>query len=110
VTDRGERIAAARAAAFGALSAAAGGDSLCTLSRERLPAAKYHEGAVAALGEALRAERLGSAAPDAAAWGSSYARHADRDPHWRAYLVGGRDALAKLARELAVDRGVPAGG
>jgi len=59
VTDRVERIAAARAAAFDALAAATGDFSLCTLSRERLPAAKYHEGAAAAFGEAQRAVRAG---------------------------------------------------
>lgn len=91
---RVERIAAARAEALDALTAAAAGDSLCTLARERLPAAKYHEGAVAALGDALRAERAGSPAPHADNWGAVFASRAASDTAWRAYLVGGRDALA----------------
>lgn len=98
---RVERIAAARAAALDALTGAAGGDSLCTLARERLPAAKYHEGAVAALGEALRAERSGAPAPRAETWGAVFATRAESDIGWRAYLVGGRDALAALAAEPA---------
>lgn len=98
---RVERIAAARAAALDALTRAAGGDSLCTLGRERLPAAKYHEGAVAALGEALRAERSGAPTPPAERWGAVFASRAANDIGWRAYLRGGRDALAALAAEAA---------
>ena len=90
-------IAEARAAALTALTTAAAGDSLCTLSRERLPAAKYHEGAVAALGDALRAARADIAPPEPAAWGAQWDHLAERDAGWRAYLAGGRDALARLA-------------
>lgn len=99
--ERVERIAAARAAALDALTVAAAGDSLCTLARERLPAAKYHEGAVAALGDALRAARAGTPAPVPSAWGDTFSARADSDPHWRAYLAGGRDALTALAVEPA---------
>lgn len=91
-----ERIEAARAAALDSLSAAAAGDSLCTMRRERLPAAKYHEGAVAALGDARRAARGGLPALDAANWGAHWAVLAEHDERWRAYLAGGRDALAAL--------------
>jgi hypothetical protein len=96
VTDRVERIAAARAAACDALAAATGDASLCTLSRERLPAAKYHEGAVAALGDAQRAIRAGLPVADAHTWGSQWACHVEHDASWKAYVVGGREALAAL--------------
>lgn len=97
VVTRLERIAAARAAALEALTRASGTDSLCTLSRERLPAAKYHEGAVAALGDALRAARRDEPSPEASTWGAAFAARAVDDTGWRAYLVGGRDALTALA-------------
>jgi len=89
-------IAEARAAALVALTTSAAGDSLCTLSRERLPAAKYHEGAVAALGDALRAARLDEALPAPDSWGAQWQHLAEKDPGWRAYLAGGRDALTRL--------------
>lgn len=92
-----ERIAEARAAALGSLGRAAAGDSLCTLDRERMPAAKYHEGAVAALGDALRAGRRDLAAPSAERWGEEWSARAEGDVAWRAYLAGGRDALRALA-------------
>lgn len=90
------RITGERATAIAALTAAAAGDSLCTIDRERLPAAKYHEGAVAALGDALRALRAGRTLPDVARWGAQWEPRADSNPAWRAYLRGGRDALARL--------------
>ena len=99
--ERLARLAASRAAALEALTRASGTDSLCTLSRERLPAAKYHEGVVAALGDALRAARRGDPEPDPAHWGAAFAARAETDPSWRAYLVGGRDALDAAAPRLA---------
>jgi len=99
MSDRVEQIAAARALAAETLSAVTGADSLCTLTRERLPAAKYHEGAVAALGEALRAVRTHQPLPLASSWGERWNRLAESDPAWRAYLVGGREALSALAVE-----------
>lgn len=89
-----ERLQSARDSALKALDSAAAGDSLCTLSRERLPAAKYHEGATAALGDALRAARRGDPPPDAASWADWADPLAARDANWRAYITGGRDALA----------------
>ncbi|WP_439565795.1 hypothetical protein [Microcella sp.] len=94
--ERVARIAAARAAALDALTSAAGDDSLCTLARERLPAAKYHEGAVAALGDALRASRSGAALPDSDSWGSQWSHLMHRDSSWTAYVRGGREALTHL--------------
>jgi len=94
--ERVERIAAARAAALDALTSAASGDSLCTLARERLPAAKYHEGAVAALSDALRASRSAGPLPDSDSWGSQWGRLIEQDPSWRAYVLGGRDALTRV--------------
>lgn len=109
MNERTERIAAARAAAFEALTTVAGGASLCTVSRESLPAAKYHEGAVAALGDALRAARTDAALPRSAEWGAQWARLADTDRSWKAYVVGGREALAHLEAEAATS-GSPATG
>ena len=94
--SRLDHIAAARCSTLGALNKSAGGDSLCRLARERLPAVKYHEGAVAALGDALRAERIGSLPPLADRWGAAFAVRAEHNAGWRAYLVGGREALASL--------------
>ncbi len=94
--DRLARIEATRVARIDALNGAAAGDALCTLARERLPAVKYHEGAVAALGDALRAERIGSLPPLADRWGAAFAVRAEHNAGWRAYLVGGREALASL--------------
>jgi len=106
--ERLERLAASRAAALEALTRASGSDSLCTLSREQLPAAKYHEGAVAALGDALRAARRGDPEPDPAHWGAAFAARAETDPSWRVYLVGGRDALTRLATTVSAPA-APAG-
>jgi hypothetical protein len=70
---------------------------LCTLERERLPTAKYFEGAVSALNDAIRAARNGETPPDPATWGDWAATLAKRDSGWRAYLVGGREALSAAA-------------
>lgn len=93
-SDAVERITSARDRALKALASAAAGDSLCTLTRDRLPAAKYHEGATAALGDALRAVRRGDPPPNAESWADWADPLAARDANWRAYLTGGRDALA----------------
>lgn len=55
--DVGDLVRRLEADAIGRLTAAAGNDSLCTLSRsgEPRPAAKYHEGAAAALAQVRRA-------------------------------------------------------
>ena len=60
----------------------------------RLPTAKYFEGAVSALSDAIRAARNGETSPDAATWGDWASPLANRDSGWRAYLVGGREALS----------------
>ena len=96
IVTRVEYVAAARAAALDALTSVSHGDSLCSITHDRLPAAKYHEGAVAALGDALRAERAGSMTPVARQWGSLFEARAEHDAGWRAYLLGGREALAAL--------------
>ncbi|WP_345045111.1 hypothetical protein [Georgenia daeguensis] len=89
--------------AIGHLTAAAGNDSLCTRSRggEPRPAAKYHEGAAAALAQARRA--VDKQAPDhdptetVRAVRDRWTLHAGADtPAWRAYHDGGLDALDTL--------------
>ncbi len=91
------RVLEAQRAALEALQAAAGDQSLCTLSRERVNAAKYHEGAVTALGDAARALRAGLPLPSPGEWGGIAAVRAEADARWRSYLIGGRDALATMA-------------
>lgn len=89
-----ERVEEAHRAALDALTRAAGSDSLCTLSRERLNAAKYHEGAVVALSQLARALRRGTAVPTAQEWGrGAVETQAQTSADWRAYLIGGREAL-----------------
>ena len=83
-------------------SAATGGQPACRIDDESDPlVAKYHEGEVAALGEALRtvlAEGPRDALPVVRAARDRWAHRAvslaaARGPEWRAYDEGGRDAL-----------------
>jgi hypothetical protein len=95
--DTLSRVLGAQRAALEALQSAAGDQSLCTLSRERVNAAKYYEGQVTALGDAARAVRSGAPLPRPEDWGDIAVVRAETDPRWRSYLVGGRDALTSLA-------------
>ena len=93
-----ERIEAARGAALDALTRATAGQTLCTLGRDRL------EGAVAALSDARRALRRGAAPPTPEDWGAGSAEtRAQVSASWRAYLVGGRDALTAVYRSTLED-------
>ena len=82
------------AIAMAALEVAAGDASLCALSRsgKAHPAAKFHEGAVAALAEARRAlsrtESVDSVAKIRSDWQVRSARMAAPGPEWRAYYAG----------------------
>jgi hypothetical protein len=97
MTVLAERIEAAHDAALDALTHAAAGQSLCTLGRERLNAAKYHEGAVVALSDARRALRRGVPPPAPQDWGAGpVAAQAQTSAQRRAYLIGGRDALTAV--------------
>ena len=99
-----ERIEAARGAALDALTRATAGQTLCTLGRDRLDAAKYHEGAVAALSDARRSLRRGAPPPTPEDWGAGSAEtRAQVSASWRAYLVGGRDALTAVYRSTLED-------
>ncbi|MGV8967573.1 MAG: hypothetical protein ACOH2F_15000 [Cellulomonas sp.] len=96
-----ERVALER------LAAAAAGRSMCSLSRAgaSVPAAKYHEGAAAALGEARRAvAALPTSADEAPAvraalldvgarWRGESGTPGRSGPGWTGYLAGGIDAL-----------------
>lgn len=100
----GERVALER------LSAASGGLSLCSLSRSgaSVPAAKYHEGATAALAEARRT--VASIPHDVAdvatvrtallgvseRWRSELGTAGRSGPDWAGYLAGGIDALDQV--------------
>ncbi len=89
------------------LTAVAGRDSLCTLSRagEPRPAAKYHEGAAAALAQARRAvDRLASGSDTSAAVQAVRDRfralgEARTTPAWQAYVDGALDALDAAEQE-----------
>lgn len=96
-----ERVALER------LGAAAGGQSMCSLSRSGagVPTAKYQEGAAAALAEARRtvaslpdgvadAEAVRAALLDVAAtWRCEAGTPGRSGPDWTGYLAGGIDAL-----------------
>lgn len=90
------RVLDAQRTALDSLQSAAGDQSLCTLSHERVNAAKYFEGAVTALGDAARALRAGDDLPAPEEWGGIAAVRAETDARWRSYLVGGREALAAV--------------
>lgn len=107
-----DTLARHRHAAAARWAGATAGGTACTLDRAGTTpyAAKYHEGEVAALGEAMRA--MISAGPREAVplvreardrWAHrAVSLSASPAPAWRAYHEGGRDALAaflEAARE-----------
>lgn len=99
-----ERIDAAHAAALDALTRTTAGQSLCTLGKERLSAAKYHEGAVVALSDARRALRRGAAPPLPEEWGRGPVQtQAQTSADWLAYLTGGRNALTAVYLSTPAD-------
>jgi hypothetical protein len=99
-----ERVALAN------LGAAAGGESLCALSRGGIsvPAAKYHEGAACALAEARRAVQAADGGPGGtraartalldvlARWRAQSVTTGRTGPGWTSYLTGGLDALEQM--------------
>lgn len=105
-----ESIRARESAALGDLGAAAGGRSLCSLSRAgaSVPTVKYHEGAVAALADARRAVQAGADGPHAvrtdradllevrAQWRAQSETVGRAGPAWAGYLAGGLDALDQM--------------
>src|ERR1035437_9332237 len=88
----------------------AGGRSLCSISRQGapVPAAKYHEGAAAALAEARRAIEALADGPDGgqsaraalldvrARWQTQSRTRGRTGPDWTGYLAGGLDALEQM--------------
>ncbi len=95
------------------LTAAAGGSSLCSISRSAgsVPGVKYLEGRMAALRQIERARRAREALPAAAVatrrrWAEHLdgARRRDMGPDWIAYYAGGVDELEDLATALAGPR------
>ena len=102
-SGRHDDLLARRLAAARRWDAAAGGAAPCELDRDgRAPqAAKYHEGEVAALGEAMRlvasagpVEALPLVQQVFAEWTHrANSLSASPTPAWRAYHEGGRDAL-----------------
>lgn len=115
VPPSGETFAALvnrlRGEAVAALTALAGDASMCAIGRSgrSFPAAKYHEGRAAALGELRRTPQAGSRRTVAAAtarWAEQAAAMAARGPlgpDWAAYFAGAQDALADVSELAAGD-------
>lgn len=90
------------------LLVAAGGASLCAISRNvgSVPAAKYFEGRLVALKEVGRklgpTDEVDAIAPIHESWAASLAAANDRGagPDWLAYYAGGVDELEELTRLL----------
>jgi hypothetical protein len=105
-----ESIRARERAALADLGAAAGGRSLCSLSRAgaSVPTVKYDEGAVAALADARRAVQAAAYGPDGvrvartslldvrAQWRAQSETVGRTGPAWAGYLAGGLDALDQI--------------
>ena len=105
-----ESFRACERAALEDLDAIAGGRSLCSISRQgaTVPAAKYHEGAAAALAEARRAIEALADGPDGAQsaraalldvrarWQTQSRTRGRTGPDWTGYLAGGLDALEQM--------------
>lgn len=101
-----ESLRAREGVALANLGAAAGGESLCALSRGgvSVPAAKYHEGAACALAEARRAVQAADGTLAArtalldvlARWRAQSVTAGRTGPGWTSYLTGGLDALEQV--------------
>jgi hypothetical protein len=105
-----ESVRARERAALADLVAVAGGQSLCSASRQgaTVPAAKYCEGAAAALAEVRRAFEAVADGPDStrsaravlldvrARWREQSRTMGRRGPDWAGYLTGGLDALEQM--------------
>jgi hypothetical protein len=86
-----------------ALNHAASGDSLCTLSGDRVEAAKYFEGQVIAIKNVLKRIQQDSALDpvevlDQAeqAWSNRNPEGFSEMPSWVSYRLGGLDAFAAM--------------
>lgn len=112
-TDLLESIEARETVVLQSLEAAAGNQSLCTLSRGRtpLPAVKYHEGAASALAEARRAVRAVPDDPNVEStlratltaiherWLAQSRSPGRTGPSWTGYLTGGLDAIEQMIQD-----------
>ena len=110
-----ESIQAREDVALVGLANAAGGQSICSLSRgpTPVPAVKYHEGAAAALAEARRAVRNVPDGPDAPAavrsailairerWWAQSRSPGRTGPSWTGYLAGGVDTMEQMVDDYA---------
>ena len=110
-----ESIQAREDVALVSLANAAGGQSICSLSRGPIPvpAVKYHEGAAAALAEARRAVRSVPDGPDAPAdvrsaildicerWWAQSRSPGRTGPSWTGYLAGGVDMMEQMVDDFA---------
>jgi hypothetical protein len=108
-----ESFRALERAALADVDATAGGRSLCSISRDgaTVPAAKYHEGAAAALAETRRAIEALTEGPDGgqsargvlmdvrARWQMEAGTRGRTGPAWTGYLAGGLDALEQMIND-----------
>jgi len=108
-----ESFRALERAALADVDATSGGRSLCSISRDgaTVPAAKYHEGAAAALAEARRAIEASTDCPDRvqsaravlldvrARWRIQSGTRGRTGSDWNGYLAGGLDVLEQLIND-----------
>jgi hypothetical protein len=116
--DLGSAAARLGGGAAAVLTELAGGTSMCAVARSgrSFPAAKYHEGRLAAATEVRRALRdLGDHADPATTLAAARGRWARTSPpllrstaDGEAYGAGGDDALAELTAALAAGEAAPA--
>lgn len=109
--DATELLGASLANALSELQRAAGGTSMCNLSRNGtpVPTLKYREGAWAALAEVKRQSThgsttvIGASESTARTWFTELERLRSRGagPDWLAYRQGGVDAIAQLVDAVA---------
>jgi hypothetical protein len=109
-----ESVRARERAALADLAAIAGGQSLCSISRQgaTVPAAKYREGAAAALAQSRRAVEAVGDGPASqkpgrvallevrARWREQSRIMGQRGPDWTGYLTGGLDALEQMIDDM----------
>ncbi len=106
IAELATRLRSAAVAALTALTGAADGASMCAIARSgrSFPAAKYHEGRAAALGQLRRAKGGATALGElSASWAAQAEAMAARDglsPDWAAYFAGACDALAEVGELL----------
>jgi hypothetical protein len=102
--DFRDRLDTRRATLLESLENVSHGESLCSLSRRRVPAVKYLEGALSVVGDLRRqpSSDPGSELDEVCAvWNRRVERMPDADDNWRGYFAGALDELDALRQALA---------